>query len=130
MCPLASLVPRYSRVRSLAGGFDQSFPLPKQNWKYLGEPGENKGYRYRSRGSGGAIVNGVRLIRQPITDRDHAGRPLPRLPFGRHVVAPAHVWLVGQSHARSWDSRYFGPVAVAGVRGVARPILTIGEARR
>ena len=78
----------------------------------------------------GAIVNGVRLIRQPITDRDHAGRPLPRLPFGRHVVAPAHVWLAGQSHARSWDSRYFGPVAVAGVRGVARPIFTIGEARQ
>jgi len=43
------------RVRSLTGGFDQSFALPKQNWKYLGEPGENKGYRYRSRGSGGAI---------------------------------------------------------------------------
>ncbi len=26
---------------------------------------------------GGAIVNGVRLIRQPITDRDHSGRPCP-----------------------------------------------------
>jgi type IV secretory pathway protease TraF len=46
------------------------------------------------------------------------------------VVQPGHVWLAGSGHDRSWDSRYFGPVPVAGVRGVARPILTLGEPAR
>jgi conjugative transfer signal peptidase TraF len=78
----------------------------------------------------GAIVNGVRLLGQPISDRDGSGRPLPHLPFGRHVVNASDVWLAGQSHARSWDSRYFGPVPVTGLRGIARPVFMLGEASR
>src|SRR5262249_13671718 len=78
----------------------------------------------------GATATAVLPIRQLITDRDRSGRPLPHVPLGRHVVQPGHVWLAGSGHDRSWDSRYFGPVPVAGVRGVARPIFTLGEPAR
>ena len=80
--------------------------------------------------SAGTTVNRVRLVGQPMTDRDSSGRPLPHLLFGPHVVRPGDVWLAGQSHTRSWDSRYFGPVPVVGVRGIARPILMLGESSR
>jgi conjugative transfer signal peptidase TraF len=78
----------------------------------------------------GMTVNGARIVLQPIAEADRVGRSLPRLPFGRHRVAEGELWLVGLSSARSWDSRYFGPVPVAGVRGVARPLLTIDEGQR
>jgi uncharacterized delta-60 repeat protein len=34
------------RIVSAAGGFDNTFPLPAGNWKYLGTPGNNTGYKY------------------------------------------------------------------------------------
>ena len=43
------------RVRSATGGFDRGFALPRQNWEYLGDSGENEGFRYRIRGGSGAI---------------------------------------------------------------------------
>jgi conjugative transfer signal peptidase TraF len=78
----------------------------------------------------GMTVNGAPIVLQPIADVDHAGWPLPHLPFGRRRVAQDELWLVGLSDSRSWDSRYFGPVPVTGVRGVARPLLTIDEGQR
>jgi conjugative transfer signal peptidase TraF len=75
----------------------------------------------------GATITAALPIRQLITDRDRSGRWLPHVAFGRHVVQRGHVWLAGSGHDRSWDSRYFGPVPVTGVRGVARPIFTLGE---
>lgn len=43
------------RVRSALGGFDERVVLPKQNWEYLREPEENRGFRYRDRARGAAI---------------------------------------------------------------------------
>lgn len=43
------------RVRSLSGGFDAGFALPAENWRYLGDPAENRGFRYRGRGGEGDI---------------------------------------------------------------------------
>jgi conjugative transfer signal peptidase TraF len=79
--------------------------------------------------STGVSVNGEPLSAHSIHERDQAGRPLPHLPFGDHRVASGHVWMLGLSHTSSWDSRYFGPVPVSGLRGIARPVLTLGEAR-
>jgi conjugative transfer signal peptidase TraF len=78
----------------------------------------------------GAAVNGLPVTDQPIHERDHAGRPLPRLPFGHHHVAIGDVWVLGLAQAPSWDSRYFGPVPASGVRGIAWPVLTLDEVRR
>jgi hypothetical protein len=35
------------RVASTAGGFDDTYQLPAGNWEYLGQSGQQKGYRYR-----------------------------------------------------------------------------------
>jgi type IV secretory pathway protease TraF len=37
-------------------------------------------------------------------------------------VPPGQVWLLSGHDSRSFDSRYFGPVPVANVQGVARPV--------
>jgi cysteine-rich repeat protein len=35
------------RVRSASAGFDVTYVLPAANWRYLGRPGRNLGYRYK-----------------------------------------------------------------------------------
>ncbi len=40
---------------------------------------------------------------------------------------PDDVWLFGLHDARSWDSRYFGPVPVNAVRGAVEPVITLGR---
>ena len=37
------------RLRSLTGGFDLRFDLPKANWNYLRAPEDDRGYSYRDR---------------------------------------------------------------------------------
>ena len=53
---------------------------------------------------------------------DAGGRAL--LPYAGGVVPPGHVFL-HSDFAGSYDSRYFGPVPIAGVLGLARPVLTV-----
>ena len=36
---------------------------------------------------------------------------------------PGQVWLFGFNDRRSWDSRYFGPVPLANVRGEIKPVV-------
>ena len=43
---------------------------------------------------------------------------------GARRVAPGEVWLFGFNDRRSWDARYFGPVPLADVRGVLKPMVT------
>jgi conjugative transfer signal peptidase TraF len=57
--------------------------------------------------------------------RDAAGRPLSHVPDGRLPVAHGEIWLVSTHTSRSWDSRYYGPVPVARVVAVLRPLLVI-----
>ena len=69
-------------------------------------------------------VNGVPLANSPSAARDSAGRPLPHPAWGTRRVDPSQVWLFGFNDARSWDARYFGPVPLATVRGVLKPVVT------
>ncbi len=73
---------------------------------------------------GQAAINGVPITNSQTSARDSAGRLLPHEPWGARQVAPGEVWLFGFNDPRSWDARYFGPVPLAGVRGVLRPVLT------
>lgn len=66
-------------------------------------------------------VNGVPL---PNTEALPA---LPSWPPGRYVVRPGEVWMFSSYSAGSFDSRYFGPVTLAHVRGIARPVAVIGD---
>lgn len=51
---------------------------------------------------------------------DLSGRPLRAVPV-RLVVPRGTVFLCGEDRL-SWDSRYFGPVPLAGVQGIAAPL--------
>ena len=73
----------------------------------------------------GVAVNGTRLSDSAPALTDSLGRPLHHAPWGRTVVAPDEVWLIGIETRRSWDSRYFGPVPLDQVHAV-RPVLTLG----
>lgn len=53
---------------------------------------------------------------------------LPAWPDGTYTVPSGHVWLFSTYTPVSFDSRYFGPVAIASIRGRARPVLVLGDA--
>lgn len=75
--------------------------------------------------SDGLAINGQVIDRSHRLVEDSLGRPLEALPLGRSVVREGEIWVLGVYRARSWDSRYFGPIPVSSVVGVARPILTL-----
>jgi type IV secretory pathway protease TraF len=68
-------------------------------------------------------VNGVRFRRSAVASHDSAGRPLPHIAWGTHRVPSGQVWLFGFNDRWSWDSRYFGPVPLANVRGEIKPVV-------
>ena len=70
----------------------------------------------------GRLVCNTRPLAQ---DRD--GRPIARVPDGRYAVGAGEIWLISTYTTRSWDSRYFGPVPVAGVVETLKPVWTAGR---
>jgi len=72
---------------------------------------------------GWVTVNGVRFKRSAVAAHDSAGRPLRHLAWGSYRVKTGQVWLFGFNDRRSWDSRYFGPVPLANVRGEIKPVV-------
>lgn len=67
---------------------------------------------------GNAIVNG-RVLSQTA-----AAPNVPGWPAGTYTVEPGTVWLFSSYSESSFDSRYFGPVPVANVSGLATPLIT------
>jgi conjugative transfer signal peptidase TraF len=72
---------------------------------------------------GWVAVNNVRFMRSAVAMRDSASRPLAHVAWGSHRVAADQVWLFGFNDHRSWDSRYFGPIPLANVRGQIKPVI-------
>jgi conjugative transfer signal peptidase TraF len=73
-------------------------------------------------GSTGIAVNGHRLPNSRPLSVDAKKRSLQAFAPGRYVVGRDDMWLVSSYSARSFDSRYFGPVNIA--RIVARFVLS------
>jgi conjugative transfer signal peptidase TraF len=73
---------------------------------------------------GWVAVNGKRLANSATVTRDSVGRLLTHVVWGKRRVASDEVWLFGLNNRRSWDSRYFGPIPLRAIRGVAEPLLT------
>ena len=69
-------------------------------------------------------VNGQRLEHSATLSRDSSGRSVKHVAWGRYTVPTNQVWLFGTKNARSWDSRYFGPVPANSVRAALEPVLT------
>ncbi len=109
--------------------------------------GSARGYLLRGRGCGDGIepvgkrlsalagdsvevmpdyisVNGQRLRHSATLSRDSRDRSVEHVPWGRYTVPTNQVWLFGTKDARSWDSRYFGPVPASSVRAALEPVLT------
>jgi conjugative transfer signal peptidase TraF len=71
-------------------------------------------------------VNGRPLSPGSRAARDSRGRPLPHVPAGRYVLGPDALWL-WTPYAKSWDSRYFGPVRMNEFRGIAHPVIRLPD---
>lgn len=52
---------------------------------------------------------------------------LPAYPAGAYRVQPGEVWVFSSYSGSSFDSRYFGPVSVSYVRGIATPLWVAGS---
>ena len=113
----------------------------------IAQLGSARGYLLRGRGCGDGIepvgkrlsalpgdsvevvpdyvaVNGQRLQHSATLLRDSRDRSVEHVPWGRYTVPTNQVWLFGTKDARSWDSRYFGPVPASSVRAALEPVLT------
>lgn len=77
----------------------------------------------------GIAVNGRAVAASRAVPYDTAGRPLAHVPFGRYRIAPGEVWLFAPCHPRSYDSRYFGSVEMAAVRGWLVPVIVANDDR-
>jgi conjugative transfer signal peptidase TraF len=70
----------------------------------------------------GIAVNGNVVANTAALAEDEIGRPLHQVPPGIYRVASGEVWLLSGHDIRSFDSRYFGALPFANVRGVAHPL--------
>ena len=71
----------------------------------------------------GIAVDGKPLPNSHLLARDYEGRPLKAVAPGTYTVPAGEMWVVSSFNARSYDSRYFGPVPIAAVHAQAHPIL-------
>jgi conjugative transfer signal peptidase TraF len=77
--------------------------------------------------AGGLAVNACHLPSTASQPADTRGRPLPRLTAGAYCVHAGEVWLFSP-HPRSFDSRYFGPIAVTQIGGILSPLVVLRPA--
>ena len=75
----------------------------------------------------GMWLNSVPVPRSRPRARDSRGRPLRRWPDTTWVLIPGQLWLYSPYSAWSFDSRYFGPIAMSQVITQVRPLWTIGQ---
>src|SRR4051812_31081668 len=72
----------------------------------------------------GVMVNGRLLANSAPLKVDTKNRTLKHWPFGEYRVLAGTVWVISSYNARSFDSRYFGPIAVSSIRSHSTPLLT------
>ncbi|CDN58502.1 Conjugative transfer signal peptidase TraF (plasmid) [Neorhizobium galegae bv. officinalis bv. officinalis str. HAMBI 1141] len=71
--------------------------------------------------SASVSVNGRMVSSSSLALRDGKGRPLTPFPGG--IVPPGYVFL-HSAFPGSYDSRYFGPVPISGILGLAQEVFT------
>lgn len=71
------------------------------------------------------LVDGEALLRSRPRREDQGGRPLESIWSGARRLGRGEVWLHSPYEARSWDSRYFGPVPATNILFVVEPVLTV-----
>lgn len=73
----------------------------------------------------GIAVNGALLPNTAPRADDADGRPLLHWPYREYRVAPGFLWVASTYEPRSFDSRYFGPIAKASVTARLVALLTV-----
>lgn len=71
----------------------------------------------------GITINGELLPNTAHLAHDPAGRDLPAQPSGPHEVPINSVWTLSGQTPFSFDSRYYGPVSIHNIVGIAKPFL-------
>jgi conjugative transfer signal peptidase TraF len=61
-------------------------------------------------------------------EKDHSGRPLP-VWQGCRVIGHSEVFLMNPHEPASLDGRYFGPLPIASIAGLAEPLWTSAQDR-
>jgi len=77
----------------------------------------------------GLILNGQFLPNTLALAADGRGRPLGRVREGRIVVKDNEAYLISTATGRSFDSRYFGPLPLTAIEGIAVPVWIIAGHR-
>lgn len=70
----------------------------------------------------GVWINGLHLANSRPLARDRAGREMPVQRPGRRVLGNGEYWVQSTRSARSFDSRYYGPVRRAQIRDRRVPL--------
>jgi len=73
----------------------------------------------------GLLVNGRPVRNTKPLAVDAAGRSLQRIRDGTYIVGQDQVWLYSPYSKRSFDSRYFGPLALSCIRNRVLPLWTV-----
>lgn len=71
----------------------------------------------------GVSVNGVAVPHSEVAIVDSRSRRVPAVPFGVYPVPSGTVFVISTHDPLAYDSRYFGPVPIANLRGAAFPVL-------
>jgi conjugative transfer signal peptidase TraF len=70
----------------------------------------------------GVYINGARVPNSAPRAADGGGRPLPRYRIDDQVLDREQYLLLSETHPRSFDGRYFGPVTRSEIVAVIRPL--------
>jgi conjugative transfer signal peptidase TraF len=78
----------------------------------------------------GISINGRLIANSKSLGRDGSGRTLSSPGANNVIVATDEVWVVSSYNPLSFDSRYFGPVQISSIEGLARPLFVFHPQRR
>jgi conjugative transfer signal peptidase TraF len=70
----------------------------------------------------GVAVNGIRVAGTRALRTDGRGQPIAQVGPGTWLIDADAFWAGSTAHPQSFDSRYFGPVPLSSIIGVAVPL--------
>jgi conjugative transfer signal peptidase TraF len=77
----------------------------------------------------GIKINGRVIANSKNLARDGSGRTLPSPGTNDLIVTEGEIWVVSSYNSLSFDSRYFGPVPISSIEGLARPLFVFDSLR-
>jgi conjugative transfer signal peptidase TraF len=77
----------------------------------------------------GININGRSIANSKSLGHDGSGRNLPGPGTDNVIVAKGEVWVISSYNPLSFDSRYFGPIPISSIEGLARPLFVFHPLR-